>query len=353
MRVFAIAIVLAACGTPAKKPIGETGPTKPPVAADATSWDKLEGPIQKLTVDAKDPKLRTELEKVFNSELGQPLERARLRGRLDEAMRSRGVAELAVRGIQVAGGIELVVTVTQQPKLHALTARDSAGKAIALTGMSNVPQLGAPLDARAMTSFSIMLRDRYREQGYVIADASWGTRPVGADAVDVIIEVAPGEQVIVDKLEIKGNTVPSADLVAAATKALVIGQPLAYERVERATLALTELYYDRGYPNVRVPSPAVSGPGRATITFTIEEGDRFKLSGVTIKGADAKLAKRYLRLAAIKKGDVFSRNAIRDAANRVRDAARQDGQQNAEVLPTTTVDTKAKTIGITLEISNH
>ena len=350
----AIAIVLAACGGPAKKPtVDGPGATKPATTADATSWDKLEGPIQKLVVEARDPKLRGELEKVFNSELGQPLERVRLRGRLDEAMRVRGVAELTVRGIQIAGGIQLVVVVTQQPKLHALTARDAAGKAISLTGMSNVPQLGAPLDARAMTSFSIMLRDRYREEGYVIADASWGTRPVGVDAVDVIIEVAPGEQVIVDKLEIKGNTVPSADLVAAATKALVIGQPLAYDRVERATLALAELYYDRGYPNVRVPTPAISGPGRATITFTIEEGDRFKLGAITIKGADAKLAKRYLRLAAIKKGDVFSRSAIRDAASRVRDAARQDGQQNAEVLPTTTVDTKAKTIGITLEISNH
>lgn len=355
MRALAVAIVLAGCGSSAKKPIGDPtgGPTKPPVAADAVAWDKLEGPIQKVAIEAKDPKLRAELEKLFAGEVGQPLERARLRGRLDEAMRVRGIAELALRGIQIAGGIELVVVVTQQPKLHALTARDSAGKAIALTGMSNVPQAGAPLDVRAVTSFSIMLRDRYREEGYVGADASWGTRPAGPDAVDVIIEVAPGEQVIVAKLEIKGNTIPSAELVAVAAKTLVIGQPLAYERVQRASLALTELYYDRGYPNVRIPTPAVSGPGKATVTFTIEEGDRFKLGTVTIKGADAKLAKRYLRLAAIKKGDVFNRSAIRDAAQRVRDAARQDGQQNAEVLPTTTVDTKAKTIGITLEISNH
>lgn len=354
MRCLAVVIALVACsGTPVGKPIGGGGSgSAKPVAIDATSWDKLEGPIQKLEIEAKDPKLRAELEKLFAGELGQPLERPRLRLVLDQVMKDRAVAELAVRGIQIVGGIQLIVTVTLHPTLRALTARDSAGKAISLDDMYNKPQLGKPLDPRAVVNLTAQLRDHYRAQGFIAADASWGTRPAGPDAVDVLIEVAPGEQVVVAKLEFKGNKLPTAELVAVAGKLLVLGQPLAYDKLERAILALADLYYDRGYPNVKVPTPAVSGPGRATITFTIEEGDLFKLGAVTIKGAEAKLAKRYLRLAVIKKGDVFSRSAIRDAANRVRDAAREDGQQNAEVLPMTAVDLKAKTIGITLEISN-
>ena len=355
MRCLAIVIALAACsGTPTKKPIGTggTGSATLP-ATDATPWDKLEGPIQKVEIEGTDPKLRAELEKLFAGELGQPLERPRLRLVLDQVMKNGEVAELAVRGVQITGGIQLVIAVKMQPKVHAITARDSAGKAISLASLSNVPQVGKPLRAREVASLTIVLRDQYREEGFIAADASWGTRPAGPGAVDILIEVAPGEQVIVTKLEMKGNTIPAADLVAAVGKFLVIGQPLAYEKMERAILAVADLYYDRGYPNVKVPTPSVSGPGKATITFTIEEGDRFKLGAITIKGAEPKLAKRYLRLTTLKKGDVFSRSAIRDAANRVRDAARQDGQQNAEVLPMTAVDLKAKTVGITLEISNH
>jgi outer membrane protein insertion porin family len=347
-------VALAACGgTPTTKPIGTGGSGSATLpTADAVSWDKLEGPIQKVEIEVKDPKLRAELEKLFAGELGKPLERPRLRLVLDQIMRNVEVAELAVRGIQIAGGIQLVIVVTPQSKIRAITARDSAGKDIPLAGESNVPRVGKPLDTREVASLTIALRDRYRAEGFIAADASWGTRPAGPGVVDVLIEVAPGEQVIVTKLEMKGNTIPAAELVAAAGKFLVVGQPLAYEKIQRAVLAVADLYYDRGYPNVNVPTPAVSGPGKATITFTIEEGDRFKLGVVTVKGAEAKLAKRYLRLAALKKGDVFSRSAIRDAANRVRDAAREDGQQKAEVLPTTAVDLKAKTIAITLEISN-
>ena len=355
MRCLAVVIALAACsGPPTKKPIGTggTGSATLP-ATDAVSWDKLEGPIQKVEIQVKDAKLRAELEKLFAGEVGQPLERPRLRLVLDQVMRNVEVAELSVRGIQIAGGIQLVIVVTPQAKIHAITARDSAGKDIPLASESNVPRVGKPLDAREVASLTITLRDRYRSEGFIAADASWGTRPAGPGAVDVLIEVAPGEQVIVSKLEMKGNTVPAADLVAAVGKFLVIGQPLAYEKMQRAILAVADLYYDRGYANVNVPTPAVSGPGKATITFTIEEGDRFKLGVVTVKGAEPKLAKRYLRLSTLKKGDVFSRSAIRDAAKRVRDAAREDGQQNAEVLPMTAVDLKAKTIALTLEISNH
>ena len=353
--VALLPLVLAACGsapTPKPQPIGGTDPAKP-VTVDATSWDKLEGPIQKLEIETTDPKLRAELEKVFAGELGQPIERARLRVALDEAMRNRAVAELAVRGVQIAGGIRLVIAVTPQPKLHAITARDSAGKPISLADMPNVPRPGSSLDARSLTSLVSELRDRYREQGYIAVDASWGTRPAGSGSVDVLIEVAPGEQVIVAKLEFTGTKQPVADLVRTAGKLLVLGEPLASDKLDRARVALAELYFDRGYPNVKIPLPSVSGPGRATITFAIEEGDRFKLGAIVVKGVEPKLAKRYERVATIKKGDVFSRSAIRDAANRVREAARQDGQPNAEVLPLTAVDPAAKTIGITFEVSNH
>jgi len=336
-----VVVMLGACGGPgAPRPIESPRP-KQPVAADATTWDKLEGPIKKVEIEAKNAKLRGDIERVFAAELGQPLDRVRLRGRLDATMKLAGVAELAVRGTQIAGGIELTIEVTAQPKLHAITARDSAGKPIALTG-SDVPAVGTLLDPRLVGRLAGALRDRYRDQGFVSADASWGTRPAGSDAVDVLIEVATGEQLLVGKLEVKGNTLPTGELLKVLSAILVVGEPVAPDRVERASVALTELYYDRGYPNVQIANPTFSGAGRTTIGYTIVEGDRFKLGAITIKGVEPKLAK----------GATFSRIAIKDAAQRLRDAARQDGMANAEVLPLTKVDLKAKTIAITFEISH-
>ena len=352
----AIAFVcMLACGSSPPPKLGTSPADRSPVAAAATSWDKLEGTISKIEVEARDPKLASaligEIERVFAAERGQALDRSKLRDRLDAAMKLPGVAELALRGVQVEGGIHLVVEVTAQPTLHAITAKDSTGKIIPLP--ADAPKLGGPLDPQAIGKLTLALRDGYREEGYLTADASWGTRPAETGAVDVMIEVASGEQVRVGKVEVKGSTLPIGDLIQPLAKILVTGEPVGQVRLNRATLTIADIYYDRGYPNVQVSRPMLTGSGPATITFTVEEGGRFKLGTLAITGGEPKLAKRYLRVTQLKKGDWFNRSAIRDASNRLREAARQDGMQNAEVLPLTNVDLAKKTIGLTFEVTNR
>jgi outer membrane protein assembly factor BamA len=323
-------VLLAACGG-AATPV--TAPSKPaPKAAPAdVAWDALEGSVREVTVNAADATLVAKIQPLVAGVVGKPLDRAALRDATSQAFELPGVGNIVVRGVQRDDGIRLELDVTPQPAVHAVR-EDLLDPGVHLPGHVETAT-GRPLDPARLDAQAAQLREQLVVDGYADASVRWTTKPVG-NQVDVVVTVTPGPRIVIDHVVLAGNAhAKAADLLKAMD--LPPG-PWNQERVDRATLNLNSYYYDHGYVNVAVEAPAPS----ATPTFTIQEGDQFRIGKLSIKDAKPADEKKWLALLGVKKGDVFSRAAMTAGVQKLQDATK------SEVEPETKLDDKKKTIDI-------
>lgn len=317
-------VVLAACGGAAAPAAQKPAPK---VAAPAdVAWDALEGPVKDVTVNG-DPALAPKIQALVAGVVGKPLDRQALRAATSQAFALPGVADVVVRGVQREDGISLEIDVTPQPKVHAVVLEGGDAK-----HDFDVPP-GSPLDPVKLDAQSLAFQQQLVGDGYPDASVRWHTRAAG-DQVDVVVSVAPGTRIVIDHVTLVGNAhAKTADLLEAMD--LPAG-PWNQDRVDRATLQLNSYYFDHGYVNVSVAAPAPS----ATPTFTIKEGDQFRIGKLSIKDASPADEKKWLGALGVKKGDVFSRAAMTAGVQKLGEAAK------ADVEPETKLDDKKKTIDI-------
>jgi len=329
--------VLAACGGSAPPVAGPTAKPPAPAAAPVdVAWDQLTGPVKDVTVVASDATLVPKVKELLAGEVGKDLDRTRLREATTRVFALPGVGDVMVRGSQQPDGITLIIEITAQPTVHAITA--SPG--VTLPSQAAAAN-GQPLDPVLLDTITRELRDQYLAKGYVDATARWSTKPAGSQ-VDVTIAVAAGTATVIQKIEFKGNAhVKTAELEKAIAGDVAVGSPWSDEHVERAQQQLMAFYYDRGYINVAVPPPAVS----ATVTFDIKEGDQFRVGKLSIKDAKPADEKKWLAAVGVKKGDVFSRSAMTTGMQKLKDATAA-----VDINPVTNIDTAKKTIDVVFEI---
>jgi outer membrane protein assembly factor BamA len=340
-------LLLAACGgTPHPLPTPPPEPAKPPPTVE---WSELTGSIRAVEVAGADANAAKEIQAALGGEIGKSIDRRRLRTALDKISDEHHSADLIARGVQLADGVKLVVELVPNPIVHALAVRE-AGKDVA-TPAELVAAVGLPLDPVGLDHVADRLRERYQERGFIEADVKW-TKQKAGDKVDVAIDVAPGRQVTVTGIELRGNKrVKKDDLVKEIAGDFAPQTPWHQDKIERAVLAITDEYYNRGYINAVVTAEPPAGESTPA-AFTIVEGDQYKIGSIVVTGVPAADKKKYAAALTVKKGDVFSRKAVMSAMQKVEDAAKAAGIANAGVNPIVSTDTKKKTVEIVLEISH-
>ena len=343
----ALLILLVACGGSAPKPQPQPQPKPPVTAPKGDDSKELTGNVTKIRVEGASGSQGT-VEAVVAAAKNKPINSDEVRRAARAAMLVAGVADVDIKGVQLADGVELVIDVTMEPTLKKLTAIEAGGKPISL-GIGAVAT-GAPLEPPKIQALVDSLRERYLSAGNFDAEVSW-KRVAMPGGVEVVIEVKPGEPSTLAAVTFKGNKVAAATLSAAVAKQLVVGQPVLEDKIDLAALELSKLYWDKGYANVRVKSPKPV-PGKATLVFEIEEGPVFKIGKVEITGVPDADAQKLLKLFAVKKGDTFSRTAIANGRDKVAEAVIAGGRKDAVVLPLTKVDMSNKWIDLTLEVSS-
>ncbi|MEO8554014.1 MAG: POTRA domain-containing protein [Kofleriaceae bacterium] len=340
-----IFVLLAACGggggggqlTPTLPSTGSGGP------APEVAWKDLEGNVKTITVKSDDQTQVAAAKQMLAAELGKPLDRERLRDELSTVLQIKGVGDATAGAVQLADGIELVVTLVPARALHALTAKEVGGGDVPLPGQL-ATATGLPLDPALLSAVVAQLREQYLAKGFTDVAVTWNQADAGTNQVDVAIAVTPGTATTITAIEFKGNAhAKKGDLLKTLDGTLAASSPWNTDRVDRATLLLTAYYFDHGYINVAVEAPKPSG-GAASATFAITEGDQFRIGKISVSGVPEADAKKYLALVTAKKGDVFSRAVVQQGIVKIQEAVR------AQVEPVTNIDPKKKTIDLELKV---
>jgi outer membrane protein insertion porin family len=154
----------------------------------------------------------------------------------------------------------------------------------------------------------------------------------------------------IGKIAFKGTkAVPEKDLKKAA--ALEEGTPFDDEKIERAALLVSSVYFDRGMINARVDraSGEPDKEGSTPLTFTVDEGDVFRVGTIKLGKLAAADEKTLLAKLKLRPRQVFSRSQLVDDVKTLTETFAARGQK-VDVLPRTDVDAKKKTLDLTLEV---
>ena len=224
-----------------------------------------------------------------------------------------------------------------------------------------------------------VIKELLSEHGHQFATITTNTKTIPPASVSVNFLVKEGPTVKVGKIQFSGNEHLSPRQLRSSMKNLrPIGLPhsLVLEnlfaktydasKLEEDAERVRQVYRDKGYFRAQVGEPLThihNEGGLSLLTFRpkkgkridirmpIEEGDRYRLSGITFTGNTKMTNIRALRAQfAMKDGDYFSATLTGKGLENLRKAYGQLGYINFAAVPHPNVDEAKKTIVLDIDI---
>jgi outer membrane protein insertion porin family len=227
----------------------------------------------------------------------------------------------------------------------------------------------------------VVIKELLSEHGRQFATIRTEVRPLPPAAVSLTFLVKEGPKVKVGQIRFDGNShVPTRILRSAMKNLKPIGVPHSVflenimaktydaSKLEEDTERVREEYQNRGYFKVLVQDPKtqihdtghvgfhipllMKGPGKAVdITMPVEEGDKYRLGGITFKNNKALPNSKGLRgVFPIKDNDVFDRSKIAKGLENLRNAYKEYGYINFTPVPDTHFDEEKKLVFLDIDM---
>ncbi|HEV2021428.1 MAG TPA: outer membrane protein assembly factor BamA [Terriglobales bacterium] len=234
-------------------------------------------------------------------------------------------------------------------------------------------------DPTKIKKAEVVLKELLSEHGHQFATIRSEVRPIPPASVGLTFIIKEGPKVKVGNIRFEGNKhIGSKELRRAMKNLKPIGVPhsIFLEGIIHKTYDATKLnedaervrnaYQMRGYFKALVEEPKtkvkdtgglhipliLKGGGKAVdITIPIEEGERYRLGGITFKGNKAIKDAALLRsLFPMKDGDIFNTDNIRKGLENLRKGYGELGYINFTSVPDTQIDDDKKLIRLEIDL---
>ncbi|HEU4694092.1 MAG TPA: translocation/assembly module TamB domain-containing protein [Vicinamibacterales bacterium] len=177
-----------------------------------------------------------------------------------------------------------------------------------------------------------LLERYYREEGFLAAEIDEPRHEFQGTTARVVLQVREGPRFTVRNVGLSGNSVYTTDAIASQLP-VVPGESFVPAAAENALEKIRDLYWAKGYNDVRSDYEIVQDPGGTVdLSFTISEGRQSVIAGITIEGNDRvsnRLVSEQIRLATAQPLDLGAlarsrRNLYDTGAFSVVDIRRRD-----------------------------
>jgi outer membrane protein insertion porin family len=270
-------------------------------------------------------------QKVLNqlrTAVGSPFDPETVR---EDVARLHGLAEFRKIAANVEprdGSVAVIYVLEEAPIIAAVQV--VGNKAISdqeILAATNILE-GVPRDDYLIENATRRIEAIYRERGYYLTTVTIDESELQETGI-LLFLVVEGPRVRIKEIDFRGNRAFSARQLQGeieTKKAFPILErgELDQERLAADVAALVRYYEDRGYIDVRVDRTVDLSPDsrEAKVTFVIEEGRQYTLGSIGTDPDPLSVFSReqILALMAIRPGDVYSADRIRDSEKAIRDA---------------------------------
>lgn len=240
--------------------------------------------------------------------------------------------------------VNLVVEVT--PKYRVLTVRFQGNKRIKTSRLENEVQTkdNASLDERQVKEDAEALRTYYQKKGYNQVQVSYSVernRETGFGSV--LFKIREGDAVKIDDIRFVGNAHFKAKALRKVMETkrhwmfswLTSSGRFKDDTFEDDLDKLRDFYREQGYLDIEIAPESVRydypKPGKLLLTITVNEGRRYYIGAISLKGNKLypeTLLKRILRQ---KTGKVFAPSLLDKDTERLEDFYGRDGYLDTRV----------------------
>jgi outer membrane protein insertion porin family len=259
-------------------------------------------------------------------------------------------------------GDTLVVSVVENPIVNRIAFEGNHK----VTDQTLSPEM--QLRARAVYTPALAEADRQRILNAYAKRGRFGTTVVpkiiklGQNRVDVVYEIHEGDSTYVSRIAFVGNKAFSEstlmDVVGSREEAwwrfLSTSDQYDPERVNVDKELLRNYYVSKGYADFEVVSAnAELAPDRSAffVTFTLHEGERYRVSSVEVNVTLPKLDGKVLRRSIeIEPGDWYNGEAVERADKALTQAVQDRGYAFVDVKPRIKRDVAKHTLDLAFDV---
>jgi outer membrane protein insertion porin family len=206
------------------------------------------------------------------------------------------------------------------------------------------------------------LLDLYRRSGRFAASVEPKVIPLDQNRVDLVFEIDEGAVTGISSINFVGNHQFSASRLQETIQTkesrwyrfLSTDDTYDPDRLTYDRELLRKFYLSQGYADFRVVSaiaeltPAKDG---FFVTFTLEEGDRYRFGKIDLQSKIRELNASEIRpLVTVKEGDWYNADEVEKTITALTDALGNRGYAFVEVQPRVNRDRETHTIDVTFEV---
>lgn len=220
---------------------------------------------------------------------------------------------------------------------------------------------GRIFDRSQLERAELELKQQYMSKGKYGVEVTSTVTPLPRNRVGVSFDIFEGDVARIREIHFVGNKAFSEsdlnDQIQLSTPGWLTWytdtDKYSREKLEGDVERIRSYYLDRGYLEFAIEPPQVTiSPDRKDIyiTFTLHEGEPYKLAGVKLAGNLLGLDKEIGNLLQVKSGETFSATKTNDTAKAITDYLGELGYAFANVNPNPQLDRAKHTADLTFYV---
>ena len=259
--------------------------------------------------------------------------------------------------ISVSGGT-LVVTVAENQLINQVVFNGNRKiKDDKLAAVVQTRSLG-PYNEQMIQADIQTIKEAYAATGRSDVDVTTQTVPVGEGRVNLAFVINEGERTKIANISFVGNqaysdgrlaaviTTKESNFLSFLTRRDVYNE----DKLRSDEEALRQFYYNHGYADFRVVSSDAQldeSKNEYTVTFTVEEGNRYKFGDVNVESTVDGLDPQELKgLVETRNGDTYSARDVQKSLEAISKRVASAGYPFARVTPRGNRNFETNTIGV-------
>lgn len=295
---------------------------------------------------------------LINLKIGKQLASEAVRADVLAIYKSGYFKDVRFETVPMNDGVALLIKLVEKPSIHDV--RFSGFREVTESNLKEKLQTKryTIVDERKVSQDLRMIEQSYVEKGYYLARANYSLEPLPSGEVDLVFSIIENNPVGLGRVYLLGNTFLSdAELKSGMfTREKRWGSWLSSpsgtfkdEFVLRDKEYLSWIYRDTGYAEANVTAPQSRldlSRQKVEVSYYIEEGERFNIGKVRIRG-DLLYREQYIKdKLALKEGNLYRISQIQSDLKFLTDLYGDQGYAFVDVVPRVTTNRNDRLIDI-------